>query len=85
MAKVKLKVGDLIEIVTTDHTSDDSQEGWRLPDEISEEGPLELRAVGYYVGEDVKSYKLAMAKCGDHYSTFWYIPKNKHLTIYRRK
>jgi hypothetical protein len=85
MAKRHLNIGDLIEIETNDHTSDDSKEGWRKPDEIDDEGPSELFVSGYYVGEDEKAYKLAMAKCGDKFTTFWYVPKNKHLKLYLRR
>lgn len=82
---MKLQIGDLIEIVTFDHTSDDTVEGWREPKDVIHEPPFELRVAGYYVGEDDKTIKIAMARAGSTFSTFWYVLKNPNMTITKRR
>lgn len=81
---MKLKVGDLIEVVAVDHTSDDTN-GWLKPEELIKAEPERIAVVGYYLGETKNTLRLAMAKAGNVYGTQFMILKGTIETVRRSK
>ena len=73
-----MKIGDLVEVVSDDHTTDDKM-GWLDLDEINERelGPSPISTVGYFVGKNKKCWIFAMGYCDGAYTGFWFVPRNK--------
>jgi len=69
------KVGDPIELVALDHTSDDTVEGWVPASAAMKLTPHKIYVRGYFVGEDEFTIKVAFAKCAGTFSTFFNVIK----------
>jgi len=81
---VKLKVGEPLEILTLDHTSDDSKEGWHEAKQFKS-APSKIAIRGYFVGQTKFYITLAMAKAGDSFGTLFHVIKNPGMKISRGK
>lgn len=79
--KEELQVGDLVEVVAYDHTSDDTKEGWRTAEESKEVTPWTLKVVGYLTAADQNTITLAMAHCGGKFTTFWVVPRGSIIEM----
>ena len=78
--RAKLKVGDPVDVVAIDHSTDD-HEGWRLPRDHMKVEPMTLRVRGFYMGKDKDTIKIAFAQCGEAYSTTWILPYKTIVSI----